>query len=668
MKATTVAACLACWLTLASATADTPVQKVIELMAGMLQKGKAEKHEEQVQFAAYKQFCDDTADKKRRAVEEAEEAVVTLKAAVKKNQADVKKLTKEIAEHNADVAAWSADTKAATKVRGVEKEDYEAKHKDYTESIDALKNAIEVLSKEAHDRPQEEALLHLSAVRSSPVVDEARRTIDAFLEEDAGFHEQAPEASGYEFASHGVIDMMKGLVGKFVDERTALEREESSRHHQFEMLVQDLKAQIGEAEQDASDKARVKAKKQEAAASAKGDLEETIKGKEADTRYLDDLRSTCAKKEDEFKNRQDLRSEELEAISKALEVIQSEAVSGAAARNLPSMVQGATSFVARRSQIRGHGQLEAAQFLQGQASRLDSRILAAAATRAAADPMGKVKKMIQDLLMHLMEEATEEAEKKGWCDAELGTNAQARKEKTDAVTTLRAEIDALEGSIAQMAEDIADLSTSSSDLDTAMKESTSLREKESEENSDAIKDAQDAQSAVAQALIILRDFYEKAGMATSLVQEPPSFLQRQPESPAIFDSPYQGMNEKDGVVGMLQVIQSDFARLEADTKSAEVTAQREYDTFMRDSKQDKAAKAAEIETKMEKKQDEEQAMTNKKADLAAEQEELDAASTYFEKLKPSCLDAGSPDARVARREEEIQSLQQALKILSGEDI
>ncbi len=44
----------------AAGSAVTPVQKVIEMMNGMLEKGKKEKHEEQVQFAAYKQFCDVT--------------------------------------------------------------------------------------------------------------------------------------------------------------------------------------------------------------------------------------------------------------------------------------------------------------------------------------------------------------------------------------------------------------------------------------------------------------------------------------------------------------------------------------------------------------------------------------------------------------------------------
>ena len=42
---------------------------------------------------------------------------------------------------------------------------------------------------------------------------------------------------------------------------------------------------------------------------------------------------------------------------------------------------------------------------------------------------------------------------------------------------------------------------------------------------------------------------------------------------------------------------------------------------------------------------------------------------YYDKLKPACVDAGlSYEERVKQREEEIQSLQEALKILEGEDI
>merc|ERR1719152_1149203 len=103
--------------------------------------------------------------------------------------------------------------------------------------------------------------------------------------------------------------------------------------------------------------------------------------------------------------------------------------------------------------------------------------------------------------------------------------------------------------------------------------------------------------------------------------------------------------ESGGVVGMLEVIESDFARLEADTKASEASAQKEYDEFMTDSEVDKTKKSTDIEHKTAKKQDEEQALTTKKSDLEGTQKDLDA-----------------------RRKEEIESLQEALKILNGEDL
>merc|ERR1719511_433703 len=99
-----------------------------------------------------------------------------------------------------------------------------------------------------------------------------------------------------------------------------------------------------------------------------------------------------------------------------------------------------------------------------------------------------------------------------------------------------------------------------------MAKATELRQKEKATNLATIADAKAAQTAVAQALTVLKEFYEKAGEATALLQ--------QKDEPEIFDSPYKGMGaESGGVVGMLEVIESDFARLEADTKAAEASAQ-----------------------------------------------------------------------------------------------
>merc|ERR1712157_719949 len=95
----------------------------------------------------------------------------------------------------------------------------------------------------------------------------------------------------------------------------------------------------------------------------------------------------------------------------------------------------------------------------------------------------------------------------------------------------------------------------------------------------------------------------------------------------------------------------------------------EYKTFMFESKKDKALKEGEIKLKSGTKTDKESALHTAEADLKVTKEQLDKALEYYEKLKPTCVDSGiTYEERVRRREEEIQSLQEALKILKGTDV
>merc|ERR1719146_242671 len=185
----------------ADASAVTPVQKVIQLLNGMVEKGKKEKHEEQVQFAAYKQFCDDTTVEKQRSIKEANEMIEMLQADIQKYEADAARLAKEIAQHDEDISTWEGDFKAATKVREIENTDYLATHKDYTESIDALDEGIATLKAQAHDVKQ--AAAALTQVSSSNIIPaESKKAIQAFLSQDPDDENlavAAPEANAYEF-------------------------------------------------------------------------------------------------------------------------------------------------------------------------------------------------------------------------------------------------------------------------------------------------------------------------------------------------------------------------------------------------------------------------------------------------------------------------------------
>merc|ERR1719277_1372072 len=109
-----------------------------------------------------------------------------------------------------------------------------------------------------------------------------------------------------------------------------------------------------------------------------------------------------------------------------------------------------------------------------------------------------------------------------------------------------------------------------------MAEATEARQTEKAENEAAIGDSVAAQQAPKQAVVVVREFY-------SAQQEPALLLQARKQVPEM--AAYKGMQgAKGGVIGMLEVIETDFLRLETETKAAEAQAASEYKSFMSKSK------------------------------------------------------------------------------------
>jgi hypothetical protein len=663
IKALLLLAPLASAYQLKSGAGVTPIQKVITLLEDMHAKGVKELKDEQVAFSSFKQWCTDTSASKEKSIKEATEEIENLNSAIAKAEADAAQLGEEIAVLDSDMDGFKAEMQAATEIRDKEKADYKAEHTDLSESVDAVSRAVNVVKSKAADKAQ--AMVQLKVVSNlSKTPKQAQRALSAFLqmgEDPEGLSVTAPEASGYEFQSDGIVDMLEKLKDKFSDELNKCEKEEMEKKHAYSMMMQDLQDEIERATAEKGRKVKSKATRQEDAAGFKGDLADTTASKEADEKYLSDMVSGCSMKSDDFEARQKLRADELVALEKATEILKSGDVSGAGEAHLPS-------FAMLRSSQGGTELLQArvSAFLKDKADSLHSRRLSLLATRVASDPFVKVKKMIKDLIIRLMEEANQETEHKGWCDAELGVNKVTREKKTEAVNTLTAEAEQLTADIAKLSQEVADLRAEVMAIDKAVAEATTIRTEEKAKNEATVKDAKAAQVAVSQALAVLKEFYAKAAEATALVQQPSAM----DDAPETFTAGYKGLGaESGGVVGMIEVIASDFSRLESDTTSAEEAAAQEYKDFMNDSEVDKAMKTTDADNKEKTITRKSGDLTETKKDLKGTQEELDAALAYYDKLKPSCVDSGvSYDDRVARREEEIQSLKEALKIISGEDI
>merc|ERR1740121_888999 len=185
-------------------------------------------------------------------------------------------------------------------------------------------------------------------------------------------------------------------------------------------------------------------------------------------------------------------------------------------------------------------------------------------------------------------------------------------------------------------------------------------------NSKTVEEAKAAQVAVERATQILKDFYAKAADAT-LLQGGVGLRQEMAQAA---EAPYKGMqSESGGIMGFLEVILSDFARLESDTNAAEDQAAAAFEKYMDESNQDVAVKETEKKHKEDNKEQTDANIASLREELKLTQNELDAALAYYDKLKPDCVDENlSYSKRVGMREEEIQSLHEALKILNREDL
>merc|ERR1719191_674231 len=189
-------------------------------------------------------------------------------------------------------------------------------------------------------------------------------------------------------------------------------------------------------------------------------------------------------------------------------------------------------------------------------------------------------------------EAAAESAHKAWCDEELKQNKLTRDEKTQEVSMLTAKVDEINAAIDKLTADIASNEEAIAELDKTMKEATEVRQKEKAKNEETIADAKAALEAVAMALKVLKEFYAKAAGETELLQHRQSPEYDQPES--FSNEAYTGMQgAKGGIIGMLEVIQSDFARLESDTSTDEALAAKEYETLMDESATDREAKRVE---------------------------------------------------------------------------
>merc|ERR1719337_48446 len=157
-------------------------------------------------------------------------------------------------------------------------------------------------------------------------------------------------------------------------------------------------------------------------------------------------------------------------------------------------------------------------------------------------------------------------------------------------------------------------------------------------------DMEQGLEGVKMALKVLHDYYAKADKAHSAAG-----------------------GTSTGVIGMLEVVESDFSKGLAEMIAVEDQSEAAYVMESKKNEVTKSMKGQDVKYKTKEAAGLDKAVTELSSDLATVSDELAAVNSGLDKLKEMCVAKAEPYAeQKARRESEIAGLKEALQILESE--
>jgi len=503
-----------------------------------------------------------------------------------------------------------------------------------------------------------------------------------------------PEAVGdyerhikkYSFKSDRVIELLKDLLLRLRDERSQGTVAETNAVNAYALSKNARDAAILAAQSSKGEKDARLGELQHELVAAEADLQGQKGELQADESSLASTKQNCEKKQREWTERSGVREQEIEAMRAAIDVMAKVARVRTEPPSNPLLPHGASAFLIQVAgasspedpRARVVGLLRAAA-RTAHSKALEHLALEIRSTRLTGGHFDEVINMIQKMLFRLMDEQQDEDRHKAWCDLELEKSNTSQADKEDKVEELSARIAAAESKVRLLEQDIAAASAMIASFATFEAEATEIRKAGKNDNAVAIKDAEEAQTAIARAQAIIETFYKGTGM---LPKQPWELLlqggSRQrlpfdvvlPESPVTWDASYAGVanptNQPDGILAILTRVAADFAKMEADTRAQEAMDQKDYDEQMHNAAVEKARRSQEVEERAQEKKRLLGKITSSTASRKHTTSELDAITRYIRDLQPACVDGDSTyDDRREARTGEIAALKHAQELLTN---
>lgn len=639
-------------LTLGVVVQGAPIAKVITLLGDLEQKVIGEGAAAHKVYAEFAEWCEDTS----RSVQY---DIKTGKAAVKKLNADISQQTATVESESATIEDLAAsinsnegDLKAATAIRDIEASDFSAKEAELLDTADVIGRAIGIIEREMQGGASMMQLKNADGVVSAlKVLVSAEglsaadgKKLSALLQgssddEDSG----APAGAVYENQSGGVVDVLNDLLEKTNSQLDDARKTETTDMNNFSLLKQSLTDEIKFENKEMAEAKKTKYAAAEAKAVAAGDLDMTSKDLQGDVDQLAGLHHNCMTKADEYEAETKSRGEELKALADAKKII----------TEATSLEQ---SFV-QVSKVSSHTELanfEIVRMVRDLAKQEHNPELAQLASRVAstlrygsgtqADIFAKVKGLIGDMISRLESEAEADATEKAFCDKELAETNQKKADKEAEIAKLTAKSDALAAKSANLKEQVAAIEKQLADLALSQATMDKIRGEEKAIFTTDSAATEKGLEGIKAALKVLGDYYSKTDTAH-----------------------VESTGRSTGIIGLLEVCESDFSKGLAEMTATEENAAATYDSTTKENAILRTMKTQDVKYKSEESTSLDKTVAELGSDTAGVAQEQAAVLDYLKQLTSRCVAvAETYEQRSSHRAAEIAGLKNALSILENE--
>eukprot|EP00933_Yihiella_yeosuensis_P014594 TRINITY_DN1301_c0_g2_i1.p1 TRINITY_DN1301_c0_g2~~TRINITY_DN1301_c0_g2_i1.p1 ORF type:complete len:722 (+),score=260.12 TRINITY_DN1301_c0_g2_i1:73-2238(+) len=692
-----------------SASDATPTEKVLAMLKKLTDDVVKEGEVETKQFAQYAEFCEKTIDEKKYQIDKATKQIANLAALVKSFSEDAETLKGEISVLNDTIDELDQKTTDLNAARDAEVATYMDQAKEMDTAISSLSRAIETLTASAKNLDGKVGLVQVSDL-ASKVLDSVNKMKKLQVDEEHltalyDLIDQPGQAASYGYKAGDIVAMLKGLLTTFTANKAALDMQESKNKGSFNKQNLNLKQQMQITKKEQAEKTLTMADKNNKAGTHDRTKTETTNARDADAGFLEALEADCKVKADISKQRTETREGELKALAEASEALKNggvsfmqvqehkekhvelrsvKPISGLTAFGSAVSIQEApASFMQLRGTARARSELKSkvitklSKILEESAASLHSPALALAATRVKAggnDNFVEVRAVIADLIKRMQESGSKEADTKAFCDKEIKKHTDDRDNSKAFIETKTAFIDATNATRNKLTDEIANLEKDIAKTEAELQEATEMRNAENEENTQVIANSEAGEEGTEMALSILKKFYE----ANALIQQPSATKIYSGEAvdasgksvsdvaPTASAEEYKGSQEKSkGLLAMLDVLHSDFARTLAQTKAAEKKAQEDFDSMKADATKELDSMDAEVADKTADLTKATEDMVQAEDDKKVRSEELQMTMDELSKLKGMCVEGDeSYAARRAKRQQEIETLEESIVLIN----